>query len=619
MQLQKLKSKVMAIKAEAEALFETADTNNKTTLDNFIILIKKLSGFFNDGGNIEALEDYDKKIDGDKDQCPLDIIAKDLLEKLSAVERSLDSIEPQRNQKDFTSPSIALNELFANNLPSAFEVLKYLSGHNKTLIILGPNGSGKTSFANYLKDAETHVKVIPASKPIKATGHMPSIYSSTIENYNNEIFRGGDLQHDLLQKLIVGLCNEHDDTAREVYDTGNKKDTTLFEKVKKIFEDFFDVRLDSSDFRNKQINASKDGVGPFSFNSMSDGERVAFFYIATVIVAPPQSFIIVDEPENHLNPAIYNKIWDRLIDERQDCQFIFISHTMEFINARSSFELVKIKNFTYPNKFDFEFLGNTLEDLNPDLIVEVVGSRKPILFCEGSKAGYDYKVYESLFGNKYTVIATGNCASVENSVVACNAHSSTYSIQSAVGIIDSDLKSNEEIGRLRTKKVYALKCNEIEMLLLDEAIFKKVLVRIYKEETEFSDFKKTFFLKLAERKEHIIKRLVKIQIDEKLRKSVIDDKSNKTKQELKTNLSNIFNDINVDTLWASCNTKITDIITTQDYDAALKYCCLEHNEVIVGLGELFVTDYATIALGVLKDDPTLVGVIKEKYFAELDL
>ena len=207
------------------------------------------------------------------------------------------------------------------------------------------------------------------------------------------------------------------------------------------------------------------------------------------------------------------------------------------------------------------------------------------------------------------MIPTGNCSAVENSVDACNAHASTYSIQSAIGIIDSDLKSGTEIARLNAKKVYALKCNEIEMLLLDEAIFKRVLARFYKTEAEFTSFKDAFFKKLSERKPHIIRRLVKTQID---------DKTNKTQGELKTNLESIFNSIDVDNLWASCDAKITDIISLQDYDASLKYCCLEHNEVIVGVGKPFVTDYATIALGVLKDDVELASLIKTKYFSSLD-
>ena len=105
---------------------------------------------------------------------------------------------------------------------------------------------------------------------------------------------------------------------------------------------------------------------------------------------------------------------------------------------------------------------------------------------------YDYKIYEKLFDDQYTVIPSGNCLSVENSVDACNIHASTYSIQSAIGIIDSDLKSTEEIERLKEKQIYALRCNEMEMLLLDEAIFKKVLAHLYKPASDFDAFKNVF-------------------------------------------------------------------------------------------------------------------------------
>jgi energy-coupling factor transporter ATP-binding protein EcfA2 len=638
---QSFKANTAAMKADAEALTESVTNQQHTTaLNQFVASIRKLSHFFDDVQNIKALTEYESKPAANKDNCPLDILCKDILLKLDAVEpllaqNVLDYMRPENqpttnehgqrimpsvwhSTTEFNALSNALEALFANNLLSALEVLKYLSGHNKTLVILGANGSGKTSLANHLKSVETHVRVIPASKPIKAMGHVPSIYKSTVKTYNDEIHQGGDLKEDLLHKLIIGICTDHDNAAREYFDTDFKRGT-IFEKVKRIFDDFFDVKLDNSDFGNKNMKGQREGIAAFPFNNMSDGERVAFFYIATVIVAPQQSFIIVDEPENHLNPAIYNKIWDRLMEVRNDCQFIFISHTMEFINARSDFELVKIKRFTYPNTFDFEFLGSTLDELSSDFIVEVVGSRKPIMFCEGSKTDYDYKVYENLFGNQYTVIPTGNCAYVENSVVACNIHASTYSIQSAVGMIDSDLKSDEEINRLKNKNVYALKCNEIEMLLLDEAIFKRVLSQLYKTDAEFTAFKTAFFSKIGERKQHIIKRLVKTQIDEKLHSSFIDDRTHMTQDELQSNLATIFSEVDVNALWAACDAKITEIVAQQDYDAALKCCCLEHNEVIVGVGKPFVNGYATIALGVLKDDTALAEAIKTKYFADFEL
>lgn len=172
--------------------------------------------------------------------------------------------------------------------------------------------------------------------------------------------------------------------------------------------------------------AKKSQGMPFSFNDMSDGERAAFFYISTVMTAPEYSFIIVDEPENHLNPAIYNKIWDRLISIRGDCQFIFISHAVDFIKARINCDLVKIDKYIRPNEFHFKFLGDSYKNLPMKNIVEIVGSRKPILFCEGDKDSHDYKVYEILFGKDFTVIPAGTCEEVKNSVIYCNRYSNMY-------------------------------------------------------------------------------------------------------------------------------------------------------------------------------------------------
>lgn len=638
MKIIEVKEKVLRINAEAEFLVRAvSNVNHQNSLNDLIASLTTLVDFVNEDLSLKVLDNYSNKATEDQDTCPLDILCKNVLQKLAAIEPLLkkeifDFLRPENNQsssrtyprnnynsQEFAGLNSKLKDQSFRNLLSAFGVLKHLEGHSKTLIILGPNGSGKTSFANHIKSLETHIKIIPASKPIKVSGYIPNMYDATIESYNTEIYRGGTLDKDLLQKLIVGLCTEHDNAARRYYDTGDRTEKTTYEKVKNIFDEFFEVKLDNSAFASKEMKAKKDGGSPFPFNDMSDGERVAFFYIATVVAAPKQSFIIVDEPENHLNPAIYNKIWDKLIAVRNDCQFIFISHTMDFINARSNFELVKIKSFVRPNKFQFEFLGSALDDIPAVLIVDIVGSRKPLLFCEGSKTDYDYKIYEKLFGDQYTVIPTGNCLSVENSVEACNMHATTYSIQSAIGIIDSDLKSTEEIERLKEKQVYALRCNEIEMLLLDEAIFKKVLTHLYKPVSDFDAFKNAFFAKLNERKQHIVKRLVKTQIDEKLRSSIIDDKNNKTKEAIKANLSSIFDNLDVDAIWTECETKITNIIDRKDYEEALRYCCLEHTEVLIGVGKRFVSDYATIALGVLSDDTQLSSSIKAKYFSEINM
>ena len=625
--------------ADLQKNIELSKSNitNQTLLTICNQSIKNLNNikqFLEDTKNIDVLKEYQQKNVLHKELRPLDKICSSIITNLSAInfylrDEILKTIKPDtintlkyNKSEELKKTLNFINQKIEDNilkdLLSVFRILRCLNGHNKTLIIIGPNGSGKTSLANYLKKLESHIKVIPANKPIRAIGNISHYFHSKLQDYNNELYNNLNPSNELLQKLIIAICSEHDSIARKYLDT-NVKEESKYQKIKAVFDSFFDVKLDDSAFSDKQISAFKNDGTPFEFNNMSDGERAGFFYIATVITAPENSFIIVDEPENHLNPAIYNKIWDTLINIRKDCQFIFISHTIDFIISRSNYELVKIKNFFPPDKFELEFLGNSISEISTKYIVEIIGSRKPILFCEGTKTDYDCQIYECLFGNKYTIIPVGNCTTVENSVIACNQLSQNFSIQPAIGIVDSDLKSDEQIERLKTKQIFSLKCNEIEMLLLDEFIFKKLSKHFFKPEYEtFKSFKEDFFRKLYQRKEHIIKRFVKTKIEDRLHSIIINDKDSKTKEELTKECADIFKNINVEVIWNNFEKIFTQILEDEKYDEALRYCCLEHNEVLVGITNKYFKEYPEIALGLLNTDSELSKQIREKYFFDID-
>lgn len=72
----------------------------------------------------------------------------------------------------------------------------------------------------------------------------------------------------------------------------------------------------------------------YDFSHLSDGEKAIFYYIAHVLLAKYNSFIIIDEPENHLHLSIITKLWDTLERERSDCQFIYLTHNLDFASSR---------------------------------------------------------------------------------------------------------------------------------------------------------------------------------------------------------------------------------------------------------------------------------------------
>lgn len=504
-----------------------------------------------------------------------------------------------------------------NNMLSAFNALKHLDGHHKTLVIIGPNGCGKTSFANLLRAVDDHVKVIPALKPLRAIKRFGDVDSS-LESVNSDLYGRIVLEDTALQKLIAAICKEHDNVAREYRDNPELNQESSYEKIKKVFDGFFSVKLDHSKFSDREMMAHKEQESPFAFNDMSDGERAAFFYIATVLTAPKYSFIVVDEPENHLNPAIYNKLWNELISLREDCQFIFISHAVDFIKARINCELVRVDRYVNPNRFEFKFLGSSYVELPVDNVVEIVGSRKPILFCEGTKGGDDYAIYEIFFGKQFTIIPAGSCEDVKHSVISCNKYANLFDFEYAIGIIDSDLRDEVNIEKLKEHRIYSLPCNEIEMMLLDEDIFRKALERLYEGEDKFLEFQKDFFEKIHSKKEIIIKRFAKNRVENKLRFQIINDKMVKSKSDFCLEVKGIFENIDAESIWSECEDLIEDVLNKKDYQAALKYCCLQHNEVLNGIANQYVHDYRKLALSVLGNDAEFAEGIKKKYFPSID-
>lgn len=161
MDYQSFKEKVLDFHGGVNELLRTVSNPSHIELLNELVRSLKLYvEFVNDEQNLKVLYNSGKKGENEE-KCPLDSLCKKVTAELEKIYISLkkeifDFMRLERSTeyqlRQGTQSIIELNgrltEIRLTNIISAYEILKHLEGHNKTLIILGPNGSGKTTFAN---------------------------------------------------------------------------------------------------------------------------------------------------------------------------------------------------------------------------------------------------------------------------------------------------------------------------------------------------------------------------------------------------------------------------------------------------------------------------------------
>lgn len=510
-------------------------------------------------------------------------------------------------------------------------LMSYMAKVHSNIIIVGKNGSGKTTLVNSLfSPFLDNITVIPAQKVLHFDIRLLG------QNYNIEKYQENDLKpvnNDFKDEtkyineiaspftaMISALANDDiyigqlDRQKADENKSKIKRTESKLDKVKEVWKEIIpEITLKISGTQDTHLLAIKkenNEYSEYSINSMSDGEKCILFYIGNIILAKKESYIVVDEPETFLNPASYNKLWDKLIEERPDCQFIFTSHNPDFITARENTTLIWCKKFTLGNEHivaepELEILNDTNKLSNEipiELITELVGSRKRILFCEGTKESYDYRIYSKVY-KEYTVKPVGGHDKVIQYTKTFN-ELPQWIENSAVGIIDNDGMSMTEEKRLKKDKIFCLPYNEIEMLLFDERLIFWVLKDIkfpddnqnQEINNEIDEFKSEFISIIQNRKEQVIYDIVKTRIDYKLRTEFIDSNQYNTIKKLETCISEIPEKLDVISLDKNVSERVIKAIREKNYSELLKVCTLK-NEVSKGIAnKVFCCNYVMHAI-----------------------
>ena len=346
---------------------------------------------------------------------------------------------------------------------TSIEIFKKVSSIKNNIVMIGANGSGKSTFARTLKGKiDNNITIIPAQHLLVVnkfdTIPIKENMIEKVNQYQQKNKLGSDdnivsLLSSDFEELIKALLIEKGEVSLKYYDT-DKKEESVLNRVIEIWNELLKHRkIINPTCYSLQVETLDKKI--YDFNLLSDGEKAIFYYIAHVLLAKRESYIIIDEPENHINLSICSRLWNRLETERQDCKFIYLTHNIDFAISRSDSTLIWNQEFIPPSNWKFEIIENNF-NLPDKLLMELLGSRNNIIFCEGDdKTSYDFKLYTILFP-EYTVIPVGGHLNVIN---YCKAYNSKNQIlkNKAIGIIDGDCHEEVQINKWKKDGIYKFK------------------------------------------------------------------------------------------------------------------------------------------------------------------
>lgn len=517
-----------------------------------------------------------------------------------------------------------------------FKVIKlfsFIAKIDSTAVIIGASGAGKSSLINELRKNNSKINsnemyVLPAQKLLYFVSNIHDRNGITRERYIQDL-KEVDLKYETIDlyptkiendfsntftKLITLLVKDYTDIVTRRSRKEKNLPITLLDRVEQIWNQIFPEIIFELEPDDRVVKVEKNS-SKYSINGLSDGERCVLFYIGNVLLAPENSYIIVDEPETFLNAAVYNELWDLLISERPDCQFIFASHNMDFVQSRTNATYIWCKNFEAPYDLDYQVLEESQEIPLP-LLNEVSGAKKPILFCEGTKNSLDYQIYSKLFSEFCFVKPVQGHKQVIQYTKAYNnlqlLHGNT-----AYGIIDNDWMDENSIQAYKEQGIFVLPFNEVEMILVDEAVVKSCLPFDDDKEKQrkFDNFQQSIIESCKAKKDKIISIALKKRLDEFMESHLIEI-SEPNEHDAHVFLDSLSSKFDVDSTFNKINSIVEESLASSDFSRILKICNLK-KEIIDYRGNTQITPkFKEKALSRIALDSKLSILLRTKYFSE---
>lgn len=367
--------------------------------------------------------------------------------------------------------------------------------HNGSVVIVGANGSGKSRLGAWIErnagglvhrisaqrgldvPEYTQLKSLEQSTNDLLWGHEKPQYANAAHKWSH---RWGNRPETFMQqdygKVLSALFAANSERDRKHSEETRARQQYIavadspIDKLVRLWREILPHRFISFEDGKIAVRNQDNGTA-YHGREMSDGERVALYLMGQVLLAPAGSILVIDEPEIHLHSSIMQSMWDKLEEEKKDCLFVFITHDLNFASTRVSTTNIWVRDFDGANAWTWEFVPE-VEEFPESLLLELLGNRRTVVFVEGEKGGKDHSIYQAIYRN-YNVVPRNGCDRVIESTKALKVNKSFHHVN-ALGLIDRDYRTEEEIAALAASGVYCVEVAEVENILINEQTLRIV-------------------------------------------------------------------------------------------------------------------------------------------------
>ena len=272
---------------------------------------------------------------------------------------------------------------------------------------------------------------------------------------------------------------------------------------------------------------------------------------------------MIDEPELHLHKSVQTPLWAEIEKLRPDCLFVYLTHDVDFAAAKEGSKRIWVKSFD-GTTWDWEELKED-SNLPSGLLLEVLGSRKSVVFVEGDNGSHDVALYRAILPT-FLVIPRGGCSQVILSVKALKANAQLHHLQ-VYGIVDRDRRVPGEIQKLEQDSIFVLSVAEVENLFCVKEILKIVSQCLARDaNADFQAVSNTIFQRLQDELETQVSLRVASEI--KFQLNMFDEKQ-KGVAALTSALQSLTKGIDVGAIYSQTYAEFNTAILKKDFESLL--------------------------------------------------